>query len=144
MLRIAYVILYSCLIVFAGLIASPASAGHRDDGYNRDVSYRPQRAGRAWYSSSCCYRKIVRHVRQVRYVEVKPPRKKQAGRKPHRRYRDDGYYDRPDDRVSYYDVPPRYVEDDDYVAGPDRCRHRRVRVLSDDGGWVWALTARCY
>jgi hypothetical protein len=141
--RIVYVILYSCLIVFAGLLVRPAHAGSHDDGYYRDVTYRPHHVSRVWYSSNCCYRKIVRHVRQVRYVKVPPPPKKKARLRLHRQYREYGDYDRPRYRVSHYDLPPRYVDDGGYVVRRDRCHHRRVRVLSGDGGWMWALRARC-
>lgn len=150
--RIAYVILCSCLIAFAGLVAGPADAGGRRDGYYVDVTVPPPRPHRIWYSTSCCYRKIVRHVggvRQVRYVKIRPPREehvwarparvKKARVKRHRRYRVDGDVRL---RVSY-DRPRRHV-DDDYADRADRCHRRRVRVLGADGGSVWALTARCY
>ena len=155
MTRIAYVILCSCLLVFAALSAGPANAG---DGYYRngnygnygnygDVAYRDGYNGgrydrgrtyrshptRVWYSSNCCYRKIVRHVRAVRYVHVRPR---------HRYY---GYYDRPHSRVSYYDVPPRrYGGYGGYAERDYGCHRRRVRAIGADGEWVWAVSARCY
>src|ERR1051325_3160853 len=39
-----------------------------DDGYYRSryyddgYSYRPRHHGHSWYSSSCCYRRVVRHT----------------------------------------------------------------------------------
>ena len=141
--RIAYVILCSCLLVLTALFAGPACAGDYGDGYYRDGYYggrsyrggyhRPHRT-RVWYSSNCCYRKIVRHVRSVRYVRVRPR---------HRYY---GYnYDRPRYRTSYYDVPPRrYVGYDGYADRGYGCHRRRVRAISADGERVWAVSARCY
>ncbi len=147
--RIAYVILCSCLLAFAGLFAGPANAGDYYGGYSRDSYARPYRAHGVRYSSSCCYRKIVRHVRVVRYVRVRPVRVHH-----YRPYRDEGYYERPRYRVSYYDQPRsrvnyydqprRYVDEGAYVVRRDRCQRHRVRVLSVDGGTVWAVKARCY
>jgi hypothetical protein len=147
--RIAFVILCSSLIVFAGLVASPANAGGRHHGYYVDVVYPPNRPSRVWYSSNCCYMKIVRHVRgerQVRYVKVELPRKKEARvkRQRHRAYGSDRDWRR--ERVSRYDLPRRHAEYKVIVVRPDRdrCRHERVRVLAAGGGWVWAVKARCY
>ena len=170
MLRIAYVILCSCPIVFAGLVATvtAANAGYRDDGYrdngyrdngNRDdgyyvdVAHPPHRASRVWYSSRCCYMKIVRHVgdrRQVRYVKVDPSRMKKAWLEQKReRVRERNGYDRPRKRVGRYG---RSWRDEEYKVivvrrdgdgDGERCRHRRVRVLKPGGGWTWAVKARC-
>lgn len=139
MLRIAYVILCSCLVVVAGLGATPAGA-HEDDGYYSDVVNRPHRRP-VWYSSTCCYLKIVRHVgdrRQVRYVRVRGNRYRPNDRAPPRKPVTYRHRPRP---TTKYDV---YVVRRDRGVRRDRCHRRRVRVLSADGGSVWALTARCY
>lgn len=160
--RIAYVILCSCLLVITGFIASAANAGGRDDGY-RDVGYRdggyyvdvaapPRRPHRVWYSSTCCYRKIVRHVghvRQVRYVRVAsaPPPIVEPPVKHH-------YYGpvprpRPHEQIGHTDVGRHAAKYEVIVVKRDAerdrrpCRHKRVRVLSGDGGSVWALSAAC-
>lgn len=162
--RIAYVILCSCLLAIAGLVVSPAFAGsrdggsYRDDGYYReaddyrDIDFRPHRIPRVWYSSSCCYRKIVRHVgsvRQVRYVKVPPPQVEETAVKlPYARPAHLG----PSKQVSRGDSARHVAKyevivvrhDRDHAPVRERCRHKRVRVLSGDGGTVWALTARCY
>ncbi len=148
MSRIAYVILCSCLLVFTVLLAGPVRAGDYRDGYYRDGydsgryyrshsyrsrSYRARRL-RVWYSSNCCYRKIVRHVRAVRYVRVRPR---------HRYY--SRYYNRPRYRVSYYDVPPRrYDRYDGYADRGYRCHRQRVRAIGAYGERVWVVRTRCY
>ena len=141
--RIAYVILCSCLLVFTVLLAGPARAGDYRDGYYRDgynsgryyrSRYHRARHPRVWYSSNCCYRKIVRHVRSVRYVRVRP-RHRYYGR----------YYNRPRYRVSYYDVPPRrYDGYDGYADRGYRCHRRRVRAIDAYGEQVWTVSTRCY
>jgi hypothetical protein len=153
--RIAYVILCSCLIVFAGLVASSANAGSRDDGYYVDVAHPPHRPKRIWYSSSCCYMKIVRHVggeRQVRYVKVKPPRVEKASVQGHRHHAARRDRVRPREQISRKDSSRRHAEykvivvhrGRDRDRDRERCRGERVRVLAAGGGWVWAVKARCY
>ncbi len=151
MTRIAYVILCSCLFAVVGLLAQPASAGGRgygnsDDGYYVHIPRPPERPARAWYSSECCYMKIVRHVgrvRQERFVKIKPSRMKKAWleqkreRAAHRRRI--GRRDHPDRRAEYKVIVVRRNGTDDH----ERCRHRRVRVLKPGGGWTWAVKARC-
>lgn len=153
--RTAYLILCSCLIVFAGVVAGPADAGNRDDDYRDDgryvdVAYPPQRPNRVWYSSSCCYMKIVRHVghkREVRYVKVRSSRIKEAMLERQRERA--GRRERVRERVRHSDRPRRVARYKVIVVRRDgeddgeRCRHRRVRVLKAGGGWTWALTARC-
>ena len=142
--RIAYVILSSCLVAFAALGASSANAGGHDDGYTRDVTLRPHRVVRVWYSSNCCFRKIVRHERKVRYVRTPPPRYRPADESEPPRYRrHDGKHERPYRQT--YDVPRHHaVADNGYGGRVEHCHRKRVRVLGADGGAVWALTARCY
>ena len=126
--RIAYVILCSCLIAVVGLLAQPAKAGDREDGsYDIHVSYRPHYSNRAWFTSTCCYLKIVRHAhgrRQVRYMRVRDTEHSAAR------------YER--------DRPRRHVEEDAIVHRRKHCIRKRVRVLGANGKAVWALTAHCY
>jgi len=58
---IAFAGFCACLFAFA-LPAAPAQAG----GYGIGV-HGP---GHVWYSSSCCYRRVVRHEREVFYVRA--------------------------------------------------------------------------
>jgi hypothetical protein len=61
MRTIAFAGFCACLFAFA-LPAAPAQAG----GYGIGV-HGP---GYVWYSSSCCYRRVVRHRRDVFYVRA--------------------------------------------------------------------------
>jgi hypothetical protein len=58
------------VLVSLGVLASPAKAGD----YYEDDYYRHHHADSAWYSSDCCYRKVVRHERSVRYVREEEER----------------------------------------------------------------------
>lgn len=55
--RVAYLVLGSCLFMTLSLFAGPLEAGEYPGRY-------------VWYSGSCCYQKIVRHERDVRYVPL--------------------------------------------------------------------------
>jgi hypothetical protein len=138
MRRIALVLSW-CVIASVVMLAGPSYAGgyyRYDDGY----SYRPHhRNVRVWYSSSCCYRRVVRHETSVRYVPVE-------------RY---GYYDHPR-RYGYYERPYRYRYSDypyyrSYSASnwrdvgyTESCYLRRTRILDGRGGWVWGVRRVCY
>ena len=105
-----------------GAFSIPATAGeYYGGGYN---GYRS--GGNVWYSSSCCYRKVVRHERRVRYV----------------RTYGDGYNG---DRVVYSSgYRGGYVNSyNDGYGGGERCYARRVRVGDGYGGWVWSRTRVC-
>jgi hypothetical protein len=173
MRRTVFAYLGSCVLVCLGLIAIPAApakagdyytsgSGYYGDGYYGDRSYRPRHRN-VWYSSSCCYRKIVRHERTVRYVPT------DSGYRSS--YYDDGYYRRHyrssyyndgyyhhSYRSGYYDRPyyrHRYYSD--YYARPyrsyryynagyssyDSCYRGRVQVRDGRGGWVWGRRV-CY
>lgn len=160
-MRTAFAVLCSCVLLSLGVLTGPASAG---EYYNGNGYYHPRRAANVWYSSSCCYRKIVKHIRKVHYVRVEP----------YRSY-GDGYYDRPyrhsyygqpyrhsyyarPHRYSndYYDAPPRhryvdYYDAPRYNGGYDAysaayaqtCYQQRVRVPDGYGGWVWGSKTVC-
>ena len=100
MRRIVFAVLSACVLVALGVLASPAKAGdYYEGGYQRH-----RHADNVWYSSKCCYRKVVRHERSVRYVREDYDRP----------YHRNGYYDRPRYRSSYYDRPyyrSRYYDD---------------------------------
>jgi hypothetical protein len=127
-----------CVFTSLAFLSGLAKAG---DNYATD----PQRSVRVRYTSSCCYRKIVRDVTIVRYVRVKPRyRPYRAGyyrpyryARPWRRYRARyylGYHYWP--RWRYVGV--RYAN---YVPPPDCWL---VRITSIDDTWVWARRAGCF
>jgi hypothetical protein len=152
MRRVVFAVLSACVLVALGVLASPAKAGDDyEDGYHRH-----RHSGNVSYSSSCCYRKVVRHERSVRYV-----REDYEDRPYHR----NGYYDRRSYRSSYYDRPhyrsrydydrPRYVDDgyvsrryvsdySGYSSYADNCHRHRVPVADGRGGWVWGVRSSCY
>lgn len=134
MRRVLLCVLSSCVLASLTLLGGPAKAGE-SGGY-----YAPGTT-RVWYSSSCCYRRIVRNSRSVRYVRVargyrSPPAS------DYRPYRDD--------RAWRYDRPPYgpgygawlgggwYYAN--YVPPPD-CR--LVRITDGMGGWMWSRRAGC-
>ena len=167
-MRTAFAVLCTCVLLALGAFAGPAQAGgyrYYDDGY---YPRRPQ--GDVWYSSKCCYKKIVRHVRQVRYVRVSPWRRygyygddyrPYRPYRPSRPYGDYGgpasytdiYIDVPP-RPRYVDYPPprsRYDRWDGYdaynsadVNVAPTCYQRRTPVLDGKGGWVWGFKRVCY
>jgi hypothetical protein len=123
----------ACLAVFS----APAKAGDYYDGYRR---------GDVWYTSSCCYRKVVRHVRIVRYVRVEPydrygyyARPHDLGSRPYIGYPHVGYYDRPWRRIYRYGYYRAR-----YAGYADGCHYRRIPWADHRGGWVWAVAAYCY
>jgi len=68
----------AALLVLAASMAPAAAGGYYSNGYDSpDVYYGPP--ANVWYSSSCCYRRVVRHVSVVGYVPAEP-------------YGDDYYY----------------------------------------------------
>jgi hypothetical protein len=123
--------LCSCAFVVA-LSAAPAQAG----GYGYG-GYGPSHV---WYSSSCCYRRVVRHRRDVFYVRAGGP---VAGgavvvypRPP--RY---ALFAEPHQRVHFsaYDY---YPSDGNYgLAG---CYWREAPVQTVPGVWVWGRKVCCY
>lgn len=159
MRRVVSALLSACVLVSLAILTSPAKAGdYYDDGY-----YRPRHSYNynTYYSTDCCYKKIVRHERSVHY----------------RRLNDESYYDRPyrhsyyappSYRPSYYDRPyrssytydsPRRYGYDSYVSRgyvssysnyptyssyADSCYQRSVPIADDRGGWVWGTKTRCY
>ena len=166
MSRIAFFALGLCSLVITGAFTRPAPAGdyytnsgYDGDGYNR--GYRSgYNGGNARYSSDCCYRKVVRYERSVRYVPATDYRREGYYDRPN--YRDgyysrssysDNYYNRPSYRSSSYYGTPRY--DRGYGAGyttrnygaydsynsSDECARR---TLADGhGSWVWSVKAGC-
>ena len=146
MRRVLLGVLCCCVLASLAVLNSPAKAG---DYYG----YRSSRASGVWHTSSCCYRKIVRHATTVRYVRVRSYRYYHGdyGRpyrygnyeRPYRYYRPWRHYRT---RYSYGDRtwPRRHdrgYRHANYVSPPD-CR--LVRIADIDGGWVWARRAGCF
>jgi hypothetical protein len=123
MCRIAFLVLCSCVLGL-GFLGGPAEAGDYGARY-------------VWYSSSCCYQKVVRHERDVRYVRIGEYR-------PHY-----AYYARPPVYV-YRAERHRIVQFSEFnysgvvaYAGED-CYWREVPLRDGRGGWVWGVTTICY
>jgi hypothetical protein len=113
MRRVAAAVVFVCVLVSSGLTASAVRAGdYYEDGY-----YGRRHADNVWYTSNCCYRKVVRHERSVRYVRTYDEDRSYERRgyyeRPYyeRPYRSSSYYNRPYRSSSYYGSPRRY---DDY------------------------------
>lgn len=127
-----------CVFTSLAFLSGPAKAGD-------DYANHPRRNVRVWYTSSCCYRKIVRDVTTVRYVRVKPRHRayRASYYRPYRYGRSWRHY-----RARYhygYRYWPRWryvgVLYANYVPPPD-CR--LVRIAGIDDTWVWARRAGCF
>lgn len=143
MRRVESVALSTCVLVSLAILTSPAKAGdYYGDGYSRP------RHSNAWYSSDCCYKKIVRHERSVHYRRVDEDR-----------YHDrSSYQDRSYRRSYTYESPRRYVNDgysrygysrpgyssSGYSSYADSCHRHRVQIDDGRGGWVWGAKINCY
>ena len=135
MRRVVSCVLSFCVLASLAFLGGPANAGD-------DYAYRPQRQTRVWYTSDCCYRKIVRDVTTVRYVRVKRihRRYRTAYHRPYR-YRRPWHYHQPHYGSAYgaWNGPRwRYAN---YLPPPD-CR--LVRLTDGAGGWIWARRAGCF
>ncbi|HXD47045.1 MAG TPA: hypothetical protein VN655_18125 [Pseudolabrys sp.] len=88
--------LASILIPLVSVAALSAGAAHAGDYYERDGAgkYKPVRD--AWYSSTCCYKKIVKHITITKEVWVKvPPPKAPAPHHQHAEEDDEADAPRP-------------------------------------------------
>lgn len=147
----AFAFLCSCVLVSLGFLANPAQAGeYYGNGYYGHRS-------NVWYSSSCCYKKVVRHETTAHYVRVDEDRSYHRhsyySDRPHRYgsyYEQPRYYDRPYrpahyvDSVNYddYTYSPRPFYDGAYASAD--CSRRRIRIPDGYGGWVWGVKRNCY
>jgi hypothetical protein len=151
-MRAALAILCTCVLLVLGAFVSRAQAGdyrYSDSGY-----YPRHYGGDVWYSSKCCYKKTIRHVRTVRYVRIDPYRR-HSYYDSYRPWRE-GYYHRPVSHSDIYVDGPRrrYVGGPSYdayeaynAAGADvapRCYQRRAPVPDGRGGWLWGVKQVCY
>lgn len=140
MRAIACAALCSCLFAL-GLPATPVQAGGYGYGYGSHGwhgGYGGYRARHVWYSSSCCYRKVVRHQRDVVYfragtnipdyvvVYPRPPVYAQYVA-PYRRV-----------RLSEFDYYSRYG---DYGRAGCFWNEAPIRIWP---GWVWGVRTTCY
>lgn len=144
MRNIRFAIAVACAPIAIGILAGPVNAGdYYDSGYRREARF----AG-ASYSSDCCYRKIIRHWRSVRYERVVDERSRRRHYHRHYgendgtvhrwRYSDDYYRPRRYVSEKYY-APPRYAE---YRSQGDDCQLRRL--WDGQGGWVWGVRRGCH
>jgi hypothetical protein len=124
-MRIAFVLI--CSFVFTSLcsLVSPANAGDYGGRYVR-------------YSGGCCYQKVVRQPRGIRYL-------------PAETYRPYGvYYERP---AVYVHRPVRqrlvrFSEFDFYTTVADyteaHCYWQEVPLRAGRSFWVWGVKTDCY
>lgn len=140
----AFAVLSSCVVAFTALLVGPALAGdysRYDGGYDSPRPYRGNE--HVWYSSSCCYRRVVRHAAHYEQID---------------RY---GYYDRPRHSGYYgrhygygpYERSYRYSDYPYYrsrtvsnwrdASGDESCHWRRTQVFDGRGGWVWGTRRVC-
>jgi hypothetical protein len=133
---IAFAVFCAFLMVL-GLPAAPARAG----GYGV-VAHGPRYV---WYSSNCCYRRVVRHEREVFYVRagtyvpdevVVEPRPRAYDRRavyvePMVRHRQV--------RFSEFDV---YWNDREF--GVTGCYWNEAPVPIAPGAWAWGRKTTCY
>lgn len=156
--------MHRILLMIPGLLvlafASLLTSTHVTAGEYYDGGYVSR--GAVSHSSSCCYRKVVRIVRTVRYVRVDDGYRHGYYAPRHR----SSYYGTPY-RSTYYGEPYRSAYDYDrpyrydgggyyggYYGGygvsrvsygyGESCTVRRVRVADGYGGWVWARSRVCY
>jgi hypothetical protein len=151
MRRLASAFLSACLLIGLSLLARPAQAGdyyygegYYPHGYYGDY-YRPHRHHHAsvWYSSSCCYRKVVRHVTTVHYERV------DEGYPYYRHPYYRGYHEHPYYRHPYYEGynyrPYRHYSLGYGAVGyPGYAVCGRIRIPDGRGGWVWGRPAGCF
>lgn len=116
----------------AALLGSAAQAG---DLYERAGDGKFKKADGAWYSSTCCYKKIIKHITITKavWVKVPPPRaplkpKPQAHHHHHQMADDD---DTVDTAKPTPPARPQVVELGQVVHHGDKCR-KPVQVR--DGG----------
>ena len=141
MRRVVSALLGACVLVSLGLVTGSAKAGdYYDDGYYRS------RHSNSWTSSDCCYKKIVRHERNVHYRRLENESYYDRPRYDDRSYRQ-SYYDRPY-RSYTYETPRRYVDSysgySSYSSYADSCYKRSVPIADNRGGWVWGTKSNCY
>jgi len=124
-MRIAFVLFCSIVLASLGSFVNPAKAGEYGGRH-------------VWYSSSCCYQKVVRRQRDVRYLPAGADRPYGV------------YYARP--RVHAY-RPERYrvvrfSEFDFYTTVADyaeaRCHWQEVPLRAGRSFWVWGVKTDCY
>jgi hypothetical protein len=122
-MRIAFALI--CSFVFTSLFsfASPAKAGEYGGRY-------------VWTSGSCCYQKVVRHQRAVRYLPADACR-------PYGVYctrpRVDAYRPERVVRFSEFDF---YTTVADYAEA--RCHWQEMPLRAGRSLWVWGVKTDCY
>ena len=164
---ILFIFLYA-VVPFISLIDPVKAGDYYDEGYqssrydsatggysNGGFSGRTVR-----YSRDCCFEKVVRHEKSVRYVRTYGGVDRSSSYdRPYYRYgnsggNDGGYssgynggdYRRPYYRSSY-DAPrsyaPSYTSGYGDIGYGSNCGGRRVRVFDGRGGWVWSVQSGC-
>jgi len=141
MRKMCVALLAAAVSISSAVLIGPVQAGdYYGNAYRRERDYSGVR-----YSTDCCYRKVTRVVRSVRYQRVDDERSRY---RPYDRYRGEGRH-----RQSWYSgeaYPSRRYVSNEY-SGRNGYRGDRIdggdcvsyRVDDGRGGWVWGRS-RCY
>jgi hypothetical protein len=132
------------LAAAAALIGGAAQAG---DYYERTNAGHYKPADGAWYSSTCCYKRIIKHITITKAVWVKvPPPKPKPAPKPqalhyHHQMADDDAADTPAP-AAQAEKKPQVVELGEVVKRGDKCR-KPVQVRDGSTTIVVMVNTRC-
>lgn len=139
MRTLAFAVLSVCVLLFSA--SGPAHAGgYGYGGYGGYYGGGYYRHHRVWYSTDCCFKKIVRHERSSRLVRIDEG----IGYGDYYGHRYSRYYDVPRYSYShYYDYPRRHYSDYGYASYSRACYRTRTRVRDGWGGWIWASERVC-
>ena len=127
----------------AAFLGSAAQAG---DYYERTNGGHYKPADGAWYSSTCCYKKIIKHITITKavWVKVPPPKpvsrprpKPQAHHHHHEMAGDDDAADAPKPQAR-----PQVVELGEVVKRGDKCR-KPVQVRDGSTTIVVMVNTHC-
>ena len=128
----------SILVPLVSVAALTAGAAHAGDYYERVGANRYKPAEAATFSSTCCYKKITKHITIAKtvWVKVAPP-------KPHRRDEDDDdAADQATDRDHGGKRPAQVVELGEVIHHGDKCR-KAVPVRERGVTIVVMVNVRC-
>lgn len=131
--------LASILVPLVSAAALTAGAAHAGDYYERvgANNYRPIRD--PWYSSTCCYKKIIKHITITKAVWVKVP----PPPKPHHHHvDDDDAIEAPRPAPAPY-KGPQVVELGEVIHRGDGCR-KAVPVRDRSTTVIVMVTVNCH
>jgi hypothetical protein len=129
----------------AAFLSGAAQAG---EYYERTGSGHYKPADGAWYSSTCCYKKIIKHITIAKAVWVKvPPPKAKPKPVAHHHHPvadddDDVAVEAPRPRPAQAATRPQVVELGEVVRRGDRCR-KPVQVRDGNTTIIVMVNVRC-